>query len=268
MASDAPPGAAARPTSAAWTAVYDQVRELEGRRYPDAVVARLPDVPREDPFHAEWRCRADSADRLVHHLAGSPMPLEIVEVGCGNGWLSARIARSVGARSVGARVVGIDVNVREIDQARRVFGSVPDLSFVVADAQLAGSPLPRPTTIVLASVIQYVADAPALLRRLLGWLPPGGELHLLDSPLYRPGEAAAARSRSEAYYARLGVPVMAASYHHHEVGILDGFTAEFLHDPDALGSRIAARLPGRRPSPFPWIRIRRPAEADRSARDR
>jgi len=256
MASDAPPGAAARPTPAAWTAVYDQVRELEGRRYPDAVVARLPDVPREDPFHAEWRCRADSAQRLIRHLARSPLPPEIVEVGCGNGWLSARIARSVRAR-----VVGIDVNVREIEQARRVFGSVPDLNFLVADAQLASSPLPRPTTIVLASVIQYVADPPALLHRLLGWLPPGGELHLLDTPLYRPGEAPAARGRTEAYYARLGVPAMAAAYHHHEIGILDGFAAEILRDPDALGSRIEARLPGHRPSPFPWIRIRRPVDA-------
>lgn len=263
MANDALCRGDPRPTPAAWTAVYDQVRELEGRRYPDAAVARLPEVPPDDPLRAEWRRRADAAERLVRYLARSPLPLEIVEVGCGNGWLSARIARSVRAR-----VVGLDLNGHEIEQARRVFGTVPDLSFVVADAELAGSPLPQPTTIVLASVIQYVADAPAFLRRLLGWLAPGGEVHLLDSPLYRPGEAGAARARSEAYYARLGVPAMADAYHHHETGILDGFMTEVLHDPDAPGSRIAARLPGGRPSPFPWIRIRCAVATDQSGGDR
>lgn len=263
MATDAPSRSDVRRTPTRWTDLYDTVRELEGRHYPDEIVARLPDVPSDDPLRAEWRRRADSAERLVRHLARSPLSLKVVEVGCGNGWLSALIARSINAR-----VVGLDLNDHEIEQASRVFAMVPGLSFVVADAEVATSPLPRPTTIVLASVIQYIADVPAFIRRLLDWLAPGGEIHVLDSPLYRRGEAAAARARSAAYYVRLGVPAMADAYHHHDIGILDGFSADALHDPGALGSRVAARLRGGRPSPFPWIRVRRAADAIPTPGDR
>lgn len=234
-----------------WTATYDRVRELEGRRYPDRLVERMPEVPLDDPHREEWRRRADSADRLIRHLGRLPRPLAVVELGCGNGWLAARIAGIDGCR-----VVGVDVNAAEVAQARRVFGTVADLSFVEADAIDGPPPLDRPTAVVLASVIQYVEDVPSLLSRLLGWIAPGGEIHLLDSPLYEPGTVAAARRRSEAYYRRLGVPEMAAVYHHHDRRVLAGFRADFLHDPAGLRVRLGRRLARGAHSPFPWVRIR------------
>ncbi|MHB8458903.1 MAG: class I SAM-dependent methyltransferase [Candidatus Limnocylindrales bacterium] len=253
MATDIPPPW--RPATPvpipAWAAIYDRVRALEGRRYPDALVARLPAVPTDDPLREEWRQRADSVDRLIRHLERLARPLVVLELGCGNGWLAARIARIDGSQ-----VVGLDVNAAEIAQARRVFGAVPNLSFVEGDAVSAPSPLERPTAIVLASVIQYVEDVPSLLRRLDGWLAPGGEIHLLDSPLYGPGTVDEARRRSDAYYRSLGVPAMAAVYRHHTRAVLAGLRADVLHDPWALRIRLGRRLARRPTSPFPWIRIR------------
>lgn len=238
--------------AAVWAAAYLQVREREGRLYPDALVARLPDVPASDPLRREWRQRADSASRLVAHLGQLPLPLVVLEVGCGNGWLANRIAGIPGSE-----VVGLDANEMELGQARRVFGGRPNLRFVLGDVLVVSSPVERPNVIVLASVIQYVPDLPALIRRLEGWLVPSGEIHVLDSPLYRAEELPGARERTRRYYTALGVPAMAEAYRHHDRRAVDEFAADILYRPDALRRRIERRLLGRSRSPFPWIRVRR-----------
>ena len=224
---------------------------IEGRLYSDQIVASLPDIPGAHPLAAEWRSRGDSARRLVRYLRGLPAPLRVVEVGCGNGWLAHAISAIEGSE-----VVGLDGNGLELSQAARVFDSVPNLRFVFGDATVVGCPLDRPTVIVLASLIQYVPDLAALIARLLGWLEPGGELHLLDSPLYSPDEIAGAQDRSRRYYERVGVPEMVDLYHHHAWPELDGLDFDTLYRPDAVLPR-AERLLLRRPrSPFPWVRVR------------
>jgi len=235
---------------APWSDLYLRVRGLEGRLDEDATVALLPNVPRIHPLWQEWRQRADSATRLVAELARRPAPFNLLDVGCGNGWLANEIA---GIR--GARVTGIDLNEVELEQARRVFQR-PNLEFVLGDVVVAPPPPERPDVIVLASMIQYVADLPGLIGRLLGWLAPGGELEILDSRLYRAAALPAARDRTRRHYAALGVPEMANAYHHHEWRELDGFDATVAYRPDQLGRRLERRLFGIPRSPFPWIRIR------------
>jgi len=237
-----------------WIPAYLAVREREGRLYPDAIVELLPHVPAGHPLENEWRQRADSSDRLRAYLAAVSRrgrPLRVIDVGSGNGWLARRIAGLPGSE-----VVGLEANDVELAQARRVFGGRPGLRFSSGDMLTAPSPLDGATVVVLASVIQYAADLPALLRRLLGWLAPEGELHVLDSPLYRPGELAGARERTRRYYAQLGVPEMAEAYHQHTWSALDGFAAEVRYRPDAWLRRLERRVLGRVRSPFPWIRIR------------
>ena len=239
----------------AWSDAYLRVRELEGRRYPDAIVARLPDVPASDPLAREWRIRADSAVRLLGHLDRLPRPLGILDVGCGNGWLA-----NLMAGVDGSRVVAVDANEAELAQARRVFGERTNLAFVLADIAVVGTPMSDPSVIVLASMAQYVADLAALLRRLRSWLPPDGELHIIDTPFYTADELADARERSRRHYADVGVPEMADIYRHHDWAVLDEFGPEVLHHPGS-GRARASRLLGRPTSPFPWIRIRGRAPA-------
>lgn len=244
------PVARAGPT-APWVATYLRVREREGRLYPDAAVRQLPVVAHSDPLHGEWRQRADSAARLTAYLARRPRPLSVLEVGCGNGWLAHRLAQVPDSQ-----VIGLDANETELGQARRVFAERANVRFVLGDVRCVVPPAERWDVIVLASVIQYVPDLPGLLRRLAGWLRPGGELHLLDSPLYGPDELAGARARTQDHYAALGVPEMAAFYRHHTWRELDGFPAEVLYRPSSVPTRLQRRLLGRPRSPFPWIRIR------------
>ena len=91
-----------------------------------------------------------------------------------------------------------------------MFVDRPNLSFVEGDLERDASlPLERPDAIVLASAIQYVADLPGLLLRLRDALAPGGEVHIVDSPLYAAGDVPAARERTRAHYEAIGVSAMA-----------------------------------------------------------
>ena len=233
-----------------WIPAYLDARKREGRLYPDAIVELLPNVPAGHPLEQEWRQRADSSDRLLAHLRRHHGPLRVVDLGSGNGWLANRVA---GLPS--SEVVGLEANEVELAQSQRVFSGRRELRFVAGDMLTAPAPLDAPDAVILASVIQYVADLRGLLERLLRWLAPGGEVHLLDSPLYRPDEVAAARERTKRYYAELGVPQMADAYHHHAWAALDGFKAEVPYRPGAVLPRLERCVMGHARSPFPWVRI-------------
>jgi SAM-dependent methyltransferase len=235
---------------AAGVATYLRVREREGRLLGDADVRRLPDLSSGHPLRDEWRQRADSAARLIRYLRRLSPPLAILDVGCGNGWLGRRLAELPGAE-----VLGVDRNSLELEQARRVFGDIPNLRFELADAMDTLAPGVPADVIVLASVIQYFEDLGALVERLTSWLAAEGEIHVLDSPLYEPVDVPAARERTRQHYEALGVPEMAAGYHHHAWPELAGLPVEVLYRPSTLARRIQRRLPGRPTSPFPWLRI-------------
>lgn len=226
--------------------LYCHVRRKEGRLLPDELVARLPHLPGGHPLAGEWRARADSARRLVCYLARKPRPLHILDLGCGNGWLANRLAQLPGAR-----VVGVERLTGEIAQAQRLFAS-RRLAFLVADVFRPPWDCPAFDVIVLASVIQYFPRLDGLIQSLKGFLAPGGEIHILDSPLYPDADLPLARERSRAYYAALGVPEMAGSYFHHPASALEAFSPRWLYRPRSWLARPWRWL-GRVPSPFPWV---------------
>jgi protein-L-isoaspartate O-methyltransferase len=236
----------------AWLPAYLHAREREGRLLSDDLVARLPDLPRDHPLHREWLARADSSARLLAYLRTMEGPLAIVEGGSGNGWLAAAMADIPGAT-----VIGVDANEVELAQARRVFGNRSNLSFLTGDLETMAPPLDAADVIVLASVVQYVADVGALLARLRAWLAEAGEIHLLDSPIYRREHVAAARERTRAHYAAVGVPEMADAYHHHTWADFEPFHPTTLLRPEPTAGRFLRRLAGRVETPFPWLVIRR-----------
>lgn len=229
--------------------LYVAVRRREGRLLDDDVVARLPDTDPAMPLAPEWRLRRQSSERLLRRLAAASRPLRIVDAGCGNGWLAHRLSRLDGSV-----VAAFDINEVELEQGRRVFGAATNLTFHSGDVEAATLPLPEPDVIVAASVLQYVADPAALLRRWRGLLGRGGAIHVLDTPLYTAAGIAAARERSLAHYTELGMPEMAAAYHHHPWAILDGLQARIRSRPDSWRARARSRL-GLSQSPFPWIEI-------------
>jgi ubiquinone/menaquinone biosynthesis C-methylase UbiE len=231
------------------TDLYRCVREKEGRIYPDHVVARLPELPDSHSLSAEWRSRADSCSRLFQYLAAYKRPLTILELGCGNGWLTNQLSQLPEVN-----IWGLDRESTELDQAARIFKS-NNLIFLSADIFQPPFTHQSFDVVVLASVIQYFPDLSRLIHALLFLLNSGGEIHLLDSPLYRPGEIPAARERTRAYYASLGFPEMAEQYYHHSTSALTEFRPHWFYHPTGLLAR-PKRLVGQSAFPFPWLVIR------------
>jgi SAM-dependent methyltransferase len=231
------------------SALYMRVREKEGRLYPDEIAARLPYVPSDHPLRDEWSVRAGSLQRLADYIVRLPRPCRMLELGCGNGWLSHGISELPGLQ-----VWGVDLVSPELLQAARLFGA-SNLTFLAADIF---QPPFAPATfdvIVVASVIQYFPDLPELIRALRRLLAEPGELHIIDSPLYPNRDLPSARERTHAHYAALGFPEMADHYFHHTLDELQQFSPRWLYQPGSAQARLS-RLLGHSESPFPWLCIR------------
>jgi SAM-dependent methyltransferase len=230
---------------------YWRVRARENRLYPDDVVRVLPEIAADHPLAREWAARADSLGRLADYVARMQRGLDLLDFGCGNGWMAQQLAALPNVR-----VYGLDLNRRELAQAARVFAERTRLKLIYADVFSAPLPTSVFHTVVAASVIQYFPDLPALIRRLLDLCAPGGEVHVLDSPLYAAHEVAAAQQRTRQYYTQKGLAFMADAYHHHLRSSLAPFHPEVLYHPRAPLNRLAQWWWGEIPrSPFEWWRI-------------
>lgn len=225
---------------------YHAARQREGRLLADDVVRELPFSGGRTPHPEEWRVRERSLKRVVRILHDRPRAL--LEVGCGNGWLSARLA------AAGHTVTGLDTGALELDQAKRVF-SDRSITWIHGDPWAAAVPAHGYDLILFAASIQYFPDLRALLDRCQELLTDDGEVLIIDSHFYADNASAErARMRSVEHYASIGTPQMAAFYHHHtERAILDAA----MHGRGEITpprGRVAALLFGR--SPFPVVRIR------------
>jgi SAM-dependent methyltransferase len=146
--------------------------------YSDREVAQLPFVRSTHARCREWTGRIASTDRLVRYLSTHKKAAGILEIGCGNGWLSHRLSAVPGCR-----VVGLDPNLGELRQAARIFRKQRNLKFIYGEFYSDVLQDLSFDIIVIAASVQYFRSLPQLIRDALVYLRPHGELHLLDSPL-------------------------------------------------------------------------------------
>jgi len=226
--------------------LYENARTAENRILSDDQLLGLPNGT--DLWNAhEWLIRSHSADRLSHALAKRGNGLRILDVGCGSGWLAALLQHN------GHSVLGIDAFTSELEQAARVFVDGP----VFARADLFTSPLPERgfDVVLFAASIQYFPDPAATIKRAKQLLANDGEVHVMDSILYRSkAEMLAAVERSRSYYRNIGVPEMTDRYHAHELSAFhSGGSSRILAAPSGM-DRTLAKF-GRPVSPFTHVVI-------------
>jgi SAM-dependent methyltransferase len=171
---------------------YIRLRQKEKWLYSDEEVSTLPAVTRDDPHYMEWVLRQESCKRLVNYLRSKPGKIQILEIGCGNGWLSNQMAAVYGTH-----VTGLDVNLTELEQAARVFNRFSNLQFVQGNIFSETLADKRFDLIVFAASIQYFSSLPAIIGTTQKLLNEGGEIHILDSHLYKASGLPQARQRSE-----------------------------------------------------------------------
>ncbi|MCW3090204.1 MAG: hypothetical protein JWP81_1273 [Ferruginibacter sp.] len=225
---------------------YIQLRKKEGRLYSDEVVQSLPVVSSAHPQYSEWRIRKRSSDRLLKYLRKKNTSPNILEIGCGNGWLTARMATVTKGK-----VWGIDINSIEIEQARRVFGSISNCRFIEGNIFSGVLEDNKFDFIIFAASIQYFPCLEEILNTALSFLTLQGEIHIMDSKLYQYKEISAAQQRSKAYFDLTGCPGLLVYYHHHCIDNLQGFQQKVLYDPNALLHKFVYPY-----HPFHWILIK------------
>lgn len=224
---------------------YLALRRQEQRLYSDEQVLQLPEISRSHPHYHEWKVRKRSAEKLIAYLLRLKKPLRILEVGCGNGWLSNQLARIPHAQ-----VTGFDINQTELQQAGRVFHHQSNLQFITDDPFLLTHTQKSYDVMVFAAAIQYFASLQAVLSNARRCLTEQGEIHIIDSHFYRDDEIPAARQRSAHHYASLGFPFLSEHYFHHAMHALKPFHARLLYNPASPWNWWQ-----RKSAPFPWICI-------------
>ena len=225
--------------------LYIDLRRKENRIYSDEEVLKFPLVEFAHPHSKEWGIRKASSDRLISFLSSLGKELKILEVGCGNGWLSNKLSNIPGSF-----VIGMDINQAELQQARRVFGKVHNLRFrnAVPFADLLTTEYFD--VIVFAASIQYFNNFSDIIVFALHHLNANGQIHIIDSHFYKEEEIENARKRTAAYFAELGFPTMSEYYFHHSFHSLKPFKHTFLFNPKKQINKMFSR-----DRLFPWILI-------------
>jgi SAM-dependent methyltransferase len=180
---------------------YTAIRDAEGYGYDDpARYQRLPQADPADPLAWQWRMRAASfaslrrhvLERMVrrsdarrqttaemHPLRPSSEGLPVLDLGAGVGWLSNQLAR------LGHAPCAIDLNLDRRDglgAARHYGGDWPRLQAEFDRLPLADQ---QADLVIYNASLHYSAEYRATLAEALRVLRPGGQIAIMDSPIYR-----------------------------------------------------------------------------------
>lgn len=232
----------------AFEKLYMLLRKKEQRLYTDEEVRNLPQIAATHPYFKEWQLRKRSCDRLLKYLDQKNKPLHILEIGCGNGWLSAQLARNTSGQ-----VVGMDINKEELTQAARVFSDISNLRFISGDIRSAQLEHNSFDIIIFAASLQYFSSLSEIMQSAFQCLRTGGEIHVIDTIFYKKNHVEAARQRTKDYYTALGFPGAADYYYHHCIEDLKNFPATILYNPFSWIRKF-----GKNKYPFFWVCIRKP----------
>ncbi len=175
-------------TSARFRAAYAEHRRAEGRG--TGGLAELLALPylRTGPFARQWAVRARTYDAFVRLVVVpaaervAPLPLRVLDLGAGNGWLSYRLTQ------LGCRCVALDWRRDDVDGLGAARGyAVPlgrPLAAVVASFDAV--PLTRCfDLVVFNAAIHYAVSLDRVIAEAARRVISGGRLVILDSPFYR-----------------------------------------------------------------------------------
>lgn len=229
-----------------FTHLYIGLRLKEGRIYNNREVAALPVVPSSHRYYKEWKIRSDSCNRLLHYIKTHGHICNILDVGCGNGWLTAKLS-GVATESV----TGIDINSIEIQQARKVFKKIPNLIFKDGDIRSGILRDKKFDLIVFAATVEYFHSLKEIINIALNHLTLQGEIHIIDSHFYKSSQVETAKQSSKKYFTEIGFPEMDDYYFHHKLVDLTPFSFYILNNPDSWLYKLRSQR-----NPFYWIMIK------------
>ncbi len=168
---------------------YETVRQAEGRGSSDAAYYRaLPFEDLSGRMATDWKIRARSYRSLVQRVVQpleekKKVPLKVLDLGAGNGWLSNRLAQR------GHQVAAIDL----LTNAQDGLGAFIyyKVAFTPLQAEFEALPFEagEADLVVFNASFHYSVDYAVTLQEALRVLQPGGWVVILDSPVYRQADS-------------------------------------------------------------------------------
>ncbi|MCA1772301.1 MAG: methyltransferase domain-containing protein [Halomonas sp.] len=129
-------------------------------------------MPDRDWWHTLW----PDPDRVVRALR-IEQGMTVVDLGCGDGYFTAAIARQVG----GGRVIGLDLDPVMLEQAQGVCEEMSNCSWLLGDAMTLSRLLAAPADYVLiANTFHGVPDKTSLAREIAAALKPQGRFAIVN----------------------------------------------------------------------------------------
>ena len=186
---------------------YETVRRREGRSSDDFRYYRhLPFRDLNGHFAEEWKVRASSfrhlLRKIVQPLETRSQPLQILDLGAGNGWLSYRLALR------GHQLVALDLTVNLFDGLGAFVHY--DTAFLPVQAEFDGLPFASDQfdLAVFNASFHYSVNFVTTLRETLRVLKPAAQVVILDSPIYSDLESGRqmVRERERDFTTRFGCP--------------------------------------------------------------
>lgn len=175
------------PALRAFAQAYAAQRQAEGRGYAGEALFTLPHV-RAGLLAQQWGVRARSFETFMARVlrpaaATTGRPLEVLDLGAGNGWLSYRVAlEGHNAAALDLRddqIDGLGAGQPFLDRAggrmRMIVASFEDIPAKDARFDIA----------VFNASLHYATDLAGVLAEAARVVRPGGRLAILDSPFYR-----------------------------------------------------------------------------------
>jgi ubiquinone/menaquinone biosynthesis C-methylase UbiE len=227
--------------------LYLLIRQEEQRVYSNAELMNLPDIDANHKHHYEWSVRKESCKNLTTYLKKKNQFLKILEIGCGNGWLSHKLAEIPRTE-----VIGLDINLTELQQAANVFTN-GNLQFVYGDIRENILQNRKFDIIIFAGSIPYFSSLTEIIHTSLESLTPGGEIHIMDSFFYNTENVETAKQNCRKYYRNMGFPDMANYYFHHLLSDMNQFNCTVMQQQHSFFKKLFLKR-----SVFPWLLIRHP----------
>lgn len=129
-------------------------------------------MPDRDWWHTLW----PDPDRVVSALC-IEQGMTVVDLGCGDGYFTAAIARQVGA----GRVIGFDLDPVMLEQAQEACKGMSNCSWLLGDAMTLSRLLAvRADYVLIANTFHGVPDKTALAREVAAVLKPNGRLAIVN----------------------------------------------------------------------------------------
>lgn len=226
---------------------YIALRKKEKWYYEGNELLNLPYVGNDDQHYQLWKIRASSAQKIISYLIEKNQAQTILDLGCGNGWLTNKIAKDV----KNVQIAGLDLNYEELLLAAAVFKG-ENIFWVYGD--IFGDLFRKDIfdVILLSASVQYFPDFDKLILQLFKHLKSNGEIHILDSPFYKDKEIGKAKKRTKLYYQQIGFPGMENNYFHRRQTELKKYSFNVKYSPNLL-NKIASKIANNSSLPFPWI---------------